>query len=137
MKKKFTYILLLVLFFGTSAFVVLRYNNKLKTKINAFYPMLDRKGASANSAEWQSTKSHADNLIRIVRDNPQDKKSVLALASLYVKEARASGNFNYYDKAALHYIDALLKIDSQNFEALTLKALVQLSQHHFSEGLAT
>lgn len=99
--------------------------------------MLERRGALANSAEWVSIKSNSENLIRIVRDNPQDKKSALALATLYVQEGRASGNFNYYDKAALHYIDALLKIDDKNFEALTLKALVQLSQHHFAEGLAT
>lgn len=137
MKKKFTYILLLVLFFGTSAFVVLRYNHKLKNKINAFYPMLERKAPMANSAEWQSIKINAENLIRIVRDNTQDKKSALALASLYVQEARASGNYTYYDKAALHYIDAILESDAKDFEALTLKALVQLSQHHFAEGLST
>ena len=137
MKKKFTYIILLVLFFGTSAFVVLRYNHSLKNKLNAFYPMLDRKGTMAKSAEWQSIKSSAENLIRIVRDNPQDKKSMLALATLYVQEGRASGNFNYYDKAALHYIDALLEMDANDFQALTLKSLVQLSQHHFADGLAT
>jgi tetratricopeptide (TPR) repeat protein len=137
MKKKFTYIILLALFFGTSAFVVLRYHHSLKNKLNAFYPMLDRKGTLAKSAEWQSIKSNAENLIRIVRDNPQDKKSALALATLYVQEGRASGNFNYYDKAALHYIDALLEMEANDFQALSLKSLVQLSQHHFADGLAT
>ena len=99
--------------------------------------MLDRVGASANSAEWMSIKSNSENLIRVVRDNLQDKKSALALATLYVQEGRATGNFNYYDKAALYYIDAILETDSKNFEALSLKALVQLSQHHFADGLVT
>src|SRR5215203_4775520 len=137
MKKKFTYVLLLVLFFGTSAFVVLRYNYKIQNKINAFYPMLERKGEPANSAEWMSIKSNSENLIRVVRDNPQDKKSALALATLYVQEGRATGYFNYYDQAALHYVNAILQMDNRNFEALSLKALVQLSQHHFAEGLVT
>ena len=99
--------------------------------------MLERVGALANSAEWMSIKNNSENLIRVVRDNPQDKKSALALATLYVQEARATGNFDYYDRAALHYLDAILEIDSKNFEALTLKALVQLSQHHFADGLVT
>ena len=99
--------------------------------------MLERKGALANSAGWMSIKSNSENLIRIVRENPQDKKSALALATLYVQEGRATGNLNYYDKAALHYIDAILETDNKNFEALTLKALVQLSQHHFADGLVT
>src|SRR5215203_6744396 len=114
MKKKFTYVLLLVLFFGTSAFVVLRYNYKIKNKINAFYPMLERKGEPANSADWMSIKSNSENLIRVVRDNPQDKKSALALATLYVQEGRATGYFNYYDQAALHYVNAILQMDNRN-----------------------
>ena len=33
------------------------------------------------------------------------------------------------------YVNAVLKKDPQNFEALSMKALLMLSQHHFAEGL--
>jgi tetratricopeptide (TPR) repeat protein len=37
----------------------------------------------------------------------------------------------------MHYIEQVLKKDPKNFEALTLKSILQLSQHHFSEALET
>jgi tetratricopeptide (TPR) repeat protein len=37
----------------------------------------------------------------------------------------------------MKYIDDVLKADAQNFEALLLKATLQLSQHHFDEALQT
>ena len=51
-----------------------------------------------------------------------------------IMEARASGNYSYYDAAAMKYINDVLATDPNNFEGLCLKALVQLSQHHFSDG---
>ena len=41
----------------------------------------------------------------------------------------------YYDQAALKYVNAVLAKDPKNFEALSMKALLMLSQHHFAEGL--
>ena len=41
----------------------------------------------------------------------------------------------YYDRAALNCVNAVLKKDANNFEALTFKAMIYLSQHHFAEGL--
>ena len=38
--------------------------------------------------------------------------------------------------AAMKYVNEVLEKDSLNFEALTLKALLNLSQHHFAKGLA-
>ena len=137
MNRKFTYILLLVLFLGTSAFVVLKYNNKLQNKVVAFYPLLERNGKATQLPEWNNTKNKANDLIRIVRETPEDLKSTLALATLYIQEARVTGNYDYYDAAAMKYIDEALVREPQNFEALVLKALLQLSQHHFSEALAT
>lgn len=135
MNKKFTYIAMVCLFLSAIAFVVLRYNKGLKNKVNAFYPLQERKGILASSAEWVSTKTKAGNLIRIVRENPDDIKSTLALASVYLQESRVTGNSMYYDAAAMHYINKVLEKDPANFEALTLKSLVYLSQHHFAEAI--
>ena len=80
-------------------------------------------------------KQFAD-LMKIVRTNPDDTKSRIALASLYIQEARVTGNYMYYDVAAMKYVNEVLEKDSLHFEALTFKALLYLSQHHFAEGLA-
>jgi tetratricopeptide (TPR) repeat protein len=52
-------------------------------------------------------------------------------------EARVTGNYAYYDKAAMKLVNDALNIDANNFEALTLKSLVYMSQHHFADGLAS
>ena len=135
MNKKFTYLLLIVLFLGGSAFVVLRYQQKLNHKYTAFYPLKDRNGANALRPEWASVKSRAEKLITTVREEPQNTKSALALATLYIQEARITGNHQYYDAAALTYINEVLQREPEHFEALTLKALILLSQHHFAEAL--
>src|SRR5690349_23105439 len=129
--KKFTYLFFILLFVATTVFVVIRYQHKLKNNVVAFYELKERKGSGANTAEWASVKSNAAKLIRTIRENPEDKKTALALASLYIQEARVTGDYMYYDAAALKYINDVLAQDSEDFEALILKALLQLSQHHF------
>lgn len=135
MNKKYTYVALLFLFIIASAFVVVRYKHGLKNKVNAFYPLLERKGTTALAPDWTSTNTEASKLIRMVRENPTNTKSALSLATLYIKEARITGNNMYYDAAALKYINDVLEREPENFEALTLKALLYLSQHHFADAL--
>lgn len=137
MTKKSTYLILLFLFFGVTAFVVLKHNGKLKNRNVAFYPLQERTGALALLPEWASTKANGNKLIQIVRETPTDIKSTLALAALYIQEARVTGNYSYYDAAAMKYIEDVLAQEPQNFNALVLKAILQLSQHHFSEALET
>lgn len=138
MNRKFLPLIVLVLLAVTGAFVWLKPLKILPdSELNAFYPMQERTGVAANWPEWKETKVKAETLIRKVRENPDDVKSMLALAGLYINEGRASGNHDYYDEAALHYVEKLLVKDANNFEALTLKALVQLSKHQFAEALAT
>ena len=62
---------------------------------------------------------------------------MIALANTYILEGRAGGNIAYYDKAAMSVVEKVLVQDQTNYEAICLKALIQLSQHHFAEGLAT
>ena len=137
MNKKFTYIALLAFFLMATAFVVLRYNAKVQNNTNAFYPLKDRKGPLAQMHEWKLVKEKGEKLIRIVRETPTDLKSTLALATIYIQEGRATGDNTYYNEAALKYINNVLTAEPNNFEALMLKSVVELSQHHFAEGLQT
>lgn len=135
MNKKLTYIGLLLFFFGVTAFVVIRYKLREAKLAQATYPLLSRKGIPANSTEWQGTQRTANQLIEKLQYQPKDYKSAIALASLYVQEGRITGNYVYYDAAALKYINNVLYNEPDNFEALTLKSLLYMSQHHFADGL--
>lgn len=135
MNKKFTYLILLAVFFCFTAFVVVRYNAGKKNP--EYFTLKDRQGPSALLPEWAVTKKRGDDLYRQVTARPDDINATLQLAGLYIQEARVTGNYSYYDAAAMKYIDDVLAQKPQNFDALVLKAVLQLSQHHFSDALGT
>jgi tetratricopeptide (TPR) repeat protein len=136
MKKNSRYIVVLIVFFlAVSAFVVIRYTIRHSRMEHATYPLLDRKDTSDNAVEWKATKKVAQQLIDKINYNPNDNKAAIALSTLYIQEARITGNYIYYDAAAMKYINRLLDNDPNNFQALTLKSLLYMSQHHFADGL--
>jgi tetratricopeptide (TPR) repeat protein len=137
MKNKILYLALLIFFIGSVSFILVKYQHNLQTKEATVYPLLTRKGMLANTDEWNNTKKNVDMLQNKIAANPADTKSIIALANYFVLEARTTGNYAYYDKAAMKLVNTVLKMDANNFEALTLKSLVYLSQHHFADGLAT
>lgn len=137
MKKSSIYTITLILFAAAVAVIIFKYKHDQIAKEGTIYTLQQRKGPSANSQEWASMKSTALALSESVRRDPADTKSSLALAALFIQEARITGNYMYYDMAALKYINNVLKKDSANFNALIYKALILLSQHHFADGLAT
>ena len=128
MKNKILYPALLIFFIGSVSFIVVKYQHNLQTKEATVYSLLTRKGMSANTDEWNNTKKNVDMLQNKIAANPADTKSIIALANYFVLEARTTGNYAYYDKAAMKLVNAVLKMDTNNFEALTLKSLVYLSQ---------
>ena len=81
------------------------------------------------------SKKEAYKLQQQITANPNDAKSLTQLATLYIQEARVTGNYAYYDKASMKLVENALQMDSTNLEALVLKSLLYLSQHHFAEGL--
>lgn len=136
MKRKYWNIILPAFFIVALGFVVIRYKHKQQLENNTVYTFLPRAG-NMNKAEWEAAKKNADKLIAKIKADPNDLRSTLTLANAYIGEGRVSGNVAYYDKAAMKTVELLLATDPNNYEALMLKALVQLSQHHFAEGLVT
>ena len=132
MKKKYIYATLLVFIGLCLCAIFLKY----KQNEAVSYDLLERKGVVGDSREWQLTRTYATSLLAALKKNPSDTKSALALAALFIQEARVTGNYVYYDKAAMKYVNNILRKDSTNFDALTFKALIYLSQHHFADGLA-
>ena len=137
MKKNLLYLPLVLVFIVAAGFVVIKYKTVQAKKSTLVYSLLERRGAQSQTEEWLITKKAAEKFIKTLEANPYDKKSLVSLSSLMIMEGRATGNYTYYDMAAMKYINDVLNMEPNNFEALTLKALVQLSQHHFADGLNT
>lgn len=136
MKKNILYAVTLVLFTGAIAALLFSHKSSATTSANAQpAPLVPRKGASATAPEWNMIKQQAVQLTAALQANPQDAATLTRLAALYIREARATGNHTYYDKAALECIERALQSDANNLEAMILKSLVYISQHHFAEGL--
>lgn len=137
MNKKILYFISICIFLAAVIFIIARYSSRQKEKENQVYTLLDRKGTLEQNAEWNTTKSLANTYFTSLKKDPNDTKAALGLAAIYIQEARVTGNYVYYDAAAMKYVNSVLKNDSLNFDALIYKALIYLSQHHFADGLAT
>jgi tetratricopeptide (TPR) repeat protein len=137
MKKTFTYLLFIGIFIVAVSFIIIKYNKDEVSKASAIYTLKERRGASAQNAEWFATRTNASALVEAIKKNPEEIKSKLALAALFIQEARVTGNFSYYDAAGMKYVNDVLQKEPANFEALIYKAIIQLSQHHFADALAT
>lgn len=95
-----------------------------------------RTGALAKATEWAKTQEKVQELNANIARNQSDIKSRLQIATIYLAEARITGEHPYYYPAADQIIDGALYLDPQNFDALVLKASVKLSQHQFAEARA-
>ena len=115
MKKRYTYIFLTIIFLAFTAFVVIKYNAKQSEKENTLFALLERKGPAAKLPEWADTKLNGDKLYRNLEVNPGDVKSKITLAGLFIQEARVTGNYNYYDAAAMKYIEEVLKENPKHY----------------------
>ncbi len=98
--------------------------------------LLERKGQLAKAVEWQKTKDKVAELNRKIAEDPNDVKPRLQLATIYITEARITGEHPYYYPAIDKIVDGVLAIDSRNFEATVFKASVKMSQHKFDEAKA-
>ncbi|WP_336515744.1 tetratricopeptide repeat protein [Pollutibacter soli] len=99
------------------------------------YKLLERKSSITYTTEWAAVKKNDAVYKRRLSNDPDEIKSILGLISLYINEARITGNYDYYNAAAMTGIDQVLGMKPDQFEALTFKATILLSQHQFSSAL--
>ena len=137
MKKRNVYLISIAVFIAAIVFIVLRHQAKEKNKEAKVYYLLERNGNASATEEWKEVRLQATTLLQKLQDNPYDTTSMIALAGLYIREARVTGNYMYYDQAAMKTVNDVLKQNENNFQALSLKAMIFLSEHHFAEALAT
>jgi Predicted N-acetylglucosaminyl transferase len=95
--------------------------------------LLERKGDLAKASEWEKTKSKVAELKERIQQDPKNIKARLQLATIYMSEARVTGN-SYYYQATIKILDGVIAIDPNNFEAYTYKASVAMSLHRFADA---
>ena len=134
MKKNILYTVMVLFFLSTLALIIYKYQQNAHSEPDNYY-ILERKGAAAKDRAWMKVKNQSYTLIQAIQNTPKNIKSKTDLAILYIQEARITGNYTYYDKAAMKYVNDALSIDASDFNALVLKSLLYLSQHHFADGL--
>ncbi|WP_229216678.1 lipopolysaccharide assembly protein LapB [Dyadobacter sp. 3J3] len=132
---------LFTLFISTLLFVQFSCTEKKKTESTEsnqvsmeIPPLYERHGELSNAVEWPKTKEKVDELKKKIKDNPSDIKSRLQVVVIYLSEARITGEHPYYYPAVLKILNGVLSMDPKNFEALTFKSSVKMSQHQFSEA---
>lgn len=112
-----------------AAFIFFNGKNK-----STFPELKDRSGVLAQDPEWAIVKANYTKICQELETKPEDKKTLLQLAKTFMQEGRVTGDFSYYNKAALDMVDLVLKKDPAHLEAICLKAMIFLSQHRFSEA---
>src|SRR4030095_820013 len=103
-------------------------------KMKHYSPLLQRKTSLANNGEWEVVSNNFKLLTDNIDKNPAGAKSIMSLVALYIKEARVTGCYDYYHNAAFDLITPVLEKDPKNFEPLSYKATILLSQHRFEQG---
>ena len=137
MKKKKIYLISIGVFIAAVLIICFRHQARKENKETKVYYLLERTGSSAKMEEWNTVRSEVNRLIRVIQDNPGHETTLIALASAYIREARVTGNYMYYDRAAMKCVNDVLKKNENNFDALSLKAMILLSEHHFADALIT
>ena len=131
--KKRNIVLPVFLLFATA--IVFMFTKMAEKKEHpTSYGLLPRKHSLAYAAEWETVKNNCTVLQQKIKSNSIDKKSMIALAAIYIQEGRTTENYSYYNTAAMKLVDDVLALDANNFEALTFKSTILLSKHQFEEA---
>jgi thioredoxin-like negative regulator of GroEL len=131
--KNNLYTIFIALSVGVGIFI---FNTK-QTKASNMPQLKERKIQVGLQSEWMNAKQAIEGLLDKIRRKPGDMEAKLQLAMAYIQEGRVTGDHAYYDEAAMNLVLMVLAQNPQNFDALCAKATIQLSQHHFTDGLKT
>lgn len=102
--------------------------------------LLDRNPAIGSAEEQERYQQTYMTLMNRLWKTPEEVDARLRMVQLYMLEARATGEHGYYYPAALQVlneINTLKPTQAETFQALSLKASVQLSLHNFRQALET
>jgi len=104
-------------------------------KAAAPLPKLKPRGGEVQpSSEFLNAKQSAEYYETEIRRKPKVVKNYVALANVFLQEARVTGDHHEYIPKAQEMIAAALQLEADNFEALLTKASIMLTLHQFQEA---
>ena len=102
--------------------------------------LLDRHPALRQDKEWETVQNYYVKYRQKLEANPQDDEARLALAQLFINEARITGEHGHYYPSGLQVLDDIIlsKADEDiRFRTLSTRAGILLSLHDFAAALET
>lgn len=103
--------------------------------------LLDRHVDLRQGTEWDQIQRLYVTQQQALRKDPQDAEAYLKLSQIFINEARITGEHGHYYPAALEVIKTGLAQPEVSpdlrFQMLSTRASVELSQHDFTNALAT
>jgi len=104
-----------------------------------FPELLNRPESIQYGIEWDNIQNTYAKSLNALRKNEKDHKAAIQMVSVFIMEARVTGEHGHYYPAALKILDGVLADQPTDtnveFQAKSLKASVLLSQHEFKEAL--
>jgi len=132
MKNSTRFLLVILLCFGTFLLP------SCAEKKEGIPVLLERKKAIGPEEEKAAIKTTYDKAVAAIKQNPEDLKQYIAIATAFISEGRVTGNNTYYGNAAVEMLDKITPTTTGNkdlvFQALSLKSAVLLNMHQFKQA---
>lgn len=101
--------------------------------------LLERKSIAGPKEERDQILKTYNDALTALRNNPEDVKAYISLASVFITEGRITGNNSYYSNAAIKMLNKVIGSNPKDknilFEGLSLKSAVLLNLHQFKDAL--
>lgn len=101
--------------------------------------LLDRSEAIQYGKEWENVQNAYASARAVLAKKPNQLEAYLKIATVFIHEARVTGEHGHYYPGALKVLNHVCNQESETtdvrFRALSMKAAVLLSQHEFEEAL--
>ena len=128
------------LYFIVCTLLILSCTEEPKTNFE-IPALLERSEKMQYFNEWSAVRSTYADLKHALTKKTNHVDALINLTNLFIAEARITGEHGHYYPAALNTIEYALQQKNiskdQKFLALSAKASVQLSLHHFKDALKT
>jgi len=132
MSKKLAVIVALLVVAGIGAAFLI---NKQSGESELAIPDLSsRSGESTLSTEFTKAQATLAKYRDDLRQHPNAIKDYVEIAQIYLQEARVTGKHHQYLPLAGHVLDAALKHDPKSFDAMILKASMEMTLHQFARA---
>ena len=95
-----------------------------------------RKTLLGPPGEYTQLRKSVDHYRHALRAEPQKAGNYVALASLFLQEARVTGEHHECVAKAQQLVEQALRLDPNNFEALLASASISMTKHRFEEARA-